>query len=211
MTRRFVANLLAVTIIYLPPVVASPMHLAHPALWIAALGALVTLLSQPVLDLREAASRSAPDRGSALAIFGSMIAAQVTSAWEFAGRAVVPGELGWVGGTLAIVLGLALRLWAIRTLGRFFTATVRVAGDQRIVSTGPYRRLRHPSYTGVLVAALGSAAVLGSVWGLALVGALCVPAYLYRIAIEERALVRELGATYEAYRQRTWGLLPGLR
>jgi protein-S-isoprenylcysteine O-methyltransferase len=104
--------------------------------------------------------------------------------------------------------GLALRLWAIRTLGEFFTSTVRVREGQRILSNGPYRVVRHPSYTGTLLTLTGIALALGSMIGLLMIVCVNVPAYLYRIRVEEDALLAGLGRDYARYRETTWRLVP---
>ena len=65
------------------------------------------------------------------------------------------GTLGWVGLGIAI-LGIALRVWANRTLGRFYTRTLRVSEDQPLVERGPYGVIRHPGYLGVLLLWVGS-------------------------------------------------------
>ena len=111
-------------------------------------------------------------------------------------------------GAFLAAAGLCLRLWSIRTLGRFFTGTVQVVPDQQVVDDGPYRVLRHPSYTGALLTALGIALAFGSALGAVATLALGIPAYIHRITIEERALLAELGDAYRAYRERTWRLLP---
>jgi protein-S-isoprenylcysteine O-methyltransferase Ste14 len=111
-------------------------------------------------------------------------------------------------GVVLFVLGLALRWYAIMQLGRFFTVNVAIATDHQLVDTGPYRFVRHPSYTGALVAFLGFALTLGN-WAALLV--MIVPicwAFIYRINIEERALVSALGERYVAYTRRTKRLVP---
>jgi len=116
---------------------------------------------------------------------------------------------GWViGGIVTAIFGLLLRVWAVRTLGRFFTFTVKLQDRHRVVSTGPYRLLRHPAYTGSLCTFLGAALALGSWVGVVLVVLLMLPAYLYRISVEERAMNAELGSDYERYQARTWRLVP---
>jgi protein-S-isoprenylcysteine O-methyltransferase len=87
-----------------------------------------------------------------------------------------------------IAAGLALRIWAIRTLDRFFTVDVRIHDGQELIGHGPYRHLRHPSYTGALLSFLGLAAGLGNPLS---AGVLLVPviaAFVVRIRVEERAL-----------------------
>jgi protein-S-isoprenylcysteine O-methyltransferase Ste14 len=119
-----------------------------------------------------------------------------------------PGWLPVAAGLALMVAGMALRAWAVRTLGRFFTVTVDVAEDQRVVDSGPYGALRHPSYTGMLVVYLGIGAALDS-W-ISLVGA-PIPlllAVVWRIRHEERTLHEGLGPAYASYAARTKRLVP---
>jgi protein-S-isoprenylcysteine O-methyltransferase Ste14 len=126
--------------------------------------------------------------------------------------ASISGGRAWpaVVGLAVLALGLALRAWSIVTLGRFFTYLVGVQEDHRVVEDGPYRLLRHPSYTGYLVAFAGFGLALDN-W-LALAVALVVPlaAVLIRIHREEALLVRELGEPYRSYMTRTRRLVPGV-
>jgi len=113
-------------------------------------------------------------------------------------------------GAALVVAGTLFRNWAVRTLGRYFTRTVQVSDDQPVVERGPYRWLRHPSYTGGALAAGGVGVALGSV---VTVVAILVPvaiAYAVRIPIEEQALVETLGDRYRDYMKRTWRLIPFL-
>ncbi len=119
----------------------------------------------------------------------------------------IPPALAWAGVPLALA-GTALRAWAIHALGRWFTFTIQVAGDQRVVDRGPYRRVRHPGYAGALLAFLGVGLACGS-WPPAV--ALLAPwlaAYAWRIPAEERALADRLGDAYREYQRRTWRLVP---
>jgi protein-S-isoprenylcysteine O-methyltransferase len=109
---------------------------------------------------------------------------------------------------LLFVLGLALRWWAIVTLGRFFTVDVTIEKDHELVERGPFHWLRHPSYTGVLLAFLGFALSLQN-WAALLVVLLPITAaFIHRINVEEEALTRVLGAQYREYIGRTKRLVP---
>lgn len=109
---------------------------------------------------------------------------------------------------LLFLIGIALRWWAIIHLGRFFTVNVAIAADHRIVDDGPYKYVRHPSYTGALIAFIGLGIMLFN-WLAAVVLVLPILfAFLWRVAIEERALLAAFGADYAAYRGRTKQLLP---
>jgi protein-S-isoprenylcysteine O-methyltransferase len=111
-------------------------------------------------------------------------------------------------GLSVFVVGTLLRWCAIIHLGRFFTTNVAIARDHRVIDTGPYRFVRHPSYTGVLAAVLGFGLSIGN-WASLLI--IFVPIFsimLWRIHIEEEALTEALGDQYRAYMQRTKRLIP---
>jgi protein-S-isoprenylcysteine O-methyltransferase len=112
-----------------------------------------------------------------------------------------------IGGAL-FAGGLALRWYAIFYLGRLFTVNVAIASDHALIDSGPYRYIRHPSYTGALLALLGLGICFGN-W-LSLIIAVLPPlmAFMRRIAIEEQALSRALGDSYVRYMPRTKRLLP---
>lgn len=133
-------------------------------------------------------------------------AVKIAFAWP-AGQ--LPNEEVWTLVGIVIFIGaLILRWTSIIQLGRFFTVDVAIAADHQLVEHGPYRFVRHPSYTGALFAFLGFALTLQN-WGAVVV--MMVPIFFvfaYRIKVEERALVAALGESYVAYRQRTKRLLP---
>ena len=104
--------------------------------------------------------------------------------------------------------GLGLRWWAIITLGRFFTVDVTIEKDHELVERGPFRVVRHPSYSGVLLAFIGFTLALRH-WAAFLV--VLVPiffAFIHRMNVEEAALSRALGSRYLEYMRRTKRLLP---
>jgi protein-S-isoprenylcysteine O-methyltransferase len=104
--------------------------------------------------------------------------------------------------------GLLLRWYAILYLGRFFTVNVAIAADHHVVDTGPYRLVRHPSYSGCLLIFL-ALAILSANW-LSSVLILLPPiaAFMHRIGLEEAALRLALGHSYEVYCARTPRLVP---
>ena len=122
----------------------------------------------------------------------------------------LPGPAWWpfAVGLVLIWAGLALRWWAVLELGRFFQLTVVVQEDHRVVESGPYRVVRHPSYSGLLLIFVGVGFTLGN-W-LSVAACLVVPllGLLVRIRAEEAVLNRELGEPYRAYSARTRRLVP---
>jgi protein-S-isoprenylcysteine O-methyltransferase Ste14 len=117
--------------------------------------------------------------------------------------------LGWLG-CACLVLGIAIRLTAVATLRRQFTTTVTIVAQHRLVVSGPYRYVRHPAYLGLLLSLLGLGLSSGNWVVLAVAVALPLAAILYRIRVEERALVRHFGPAYVDYAGRTRRLLPGI-
>lgn len=113
-----------------------------------------------------------------------------------------------VVGAALFVAGLAFRWYAIFYLGRFFTVNVAIASDHRLIDGGPYRYVRHPSYSGALVAFLGLGLCLGNWLSIAVVAVPIYLVFLWRMRVEEAALLQGLGDQYRAYMDRTKRLIP---
>jgi protein-S-isoprenylcysteine O-methyltransferase Ste14 len=130
------------------------------------------------------------------------------------GRAVVPaagiggGAALFTLGTVLGWLGLLLRWWSFVSLGKYFTVTVRTSGDQPVVDHGPYRVLRHPSYTGLLLVFAGGGLIVDN-W-VSAAGALVVLliALIRRLRIEEHALGEALGDRYRQFAANRARLVP---
>jgi protein-S-isoprenylcysteine O-methyltransferase Ste14 len=114
----------------------------------------------------------------------------------------------WIGVAL-FAIGGAARLWPVYVLGDRFSGLVAIQPGHTLLTTGIYRRIRNPSYLGLLVSSLGWALTFRSGVGVVLT-ALMVPPLIARMHAEERLLANEFGAEYEAYRARTWRLIPGI-
>jgi protein-S-isoprenylcysteine O-methyltransferase Ste14 len=113
----------------------------------------------------------------------------------------------WIG--IAVMLsGLAFRWYAIKSLGRFFTRTVATRAGQYVVDSGPYRLIRHPSYTGGLMMFLGAGVAMTNWAALLAIMAGAALGYGYRVHVEERALCADLGQPYRDYMLRTKRFIP---
>jgi protein-S-isoprenylcysteine O-methyltransferase Ste14 len=171
------------------------------------------LLAEWVFGVRSRppAGATLMDRGSRVVVVASVgigiaLAAYVAFAVPEAAIAA-PSRVVPLGGIALMLGGEVFRLYAIRSLGRYFTLVVALHPGQKLVESGPYRLIRHPSYTGSLVTVLGICLAMAN-W-LSLLG--MIPAslgYVYRIRIEERALVKGLGEEYRAYMRRTRRIIP---
>lgn len=95
--------------------------------------------------------------------------------------------------------GIALRFWSFRTLGRYFTFIVQTSADQPVITDGPYRAIRHPSYAGMLLAVTGLGLFIGNWLSLASLTIAMACGLVFRIRVEERALLQNLGDDYRNY------------
>ncbi|HBZ70581.1 MAG TPA: isoprenylcysteine carboxylmethyltransferase family protein [Deltaproteobacteria bacterium] len=113
----------------------------------------------------------------------------------------------WVGIAMGSA-GVILRRVAFRTLGAYYTRTLVTVAGQRVVRRGPYRYIRHPGYLSALLIWVGAAAGFGFLLPPLLELLLLIPVYTYRIGVEERMLLKNLGSEYATYREKSWRLVP---
>jgi protein-S-isoprenylcysteine O-methyltransferase len=153
----------------------------------------------------------ARDGGSLLVLY-ALIAGGYWVAFSLLSYGRAPGPRfgdwsAWAGGVVGVA-GVALRLWSVITLGQYFTYVVKVTPDQKVVDTGPYRLIRHPSYSGGLLIGIGIGLSMGYAATVSVIGATSLLAYLIRIGVEERALAETIGEPYRVYMARTRRLIP---
>jgi protein-S-isoprenylcysteine O-methyltransferase Ste14 len=179
-------------------------HTPHPALASALL--VPTALVAAVVEVRQAGIRrdgaSDQDRGSRVAIAVAFLAGYgLASLAVHAAPAADVSRRGVVIASAVLVIwsGLALRWSAFRALGRYFTFSVMTSSDQTVVTTGPYRLLRHPGYAGLLLAMVGGGLAFGNWLSLACLVVIPLVGVVYRIRVEEAALLAAVGEDYRAY------------
>jgi len=114
----------------------------------------------------------------------------------------------WVG-VLLFAIGGGLRIWPVFVLGDRFSGLVAIQPGHTLVTTGVYAVIRHPSYLGLLTSSLGWGLAFRSGVGVLITTLLLVP-LLARIRAEEALLSSQFGAEYDAFRARTWRLVPGV-
>ncbi len=184
-----------------------------PALLIATsivwIGFELTLI---VRDRVRGKGKTGRDRGTRSYNFIAIILGMtVASVLQGNPRFFFPGgrssTIFWVGLCLEW-LGFGVRIWAVITLGAAFRTTVETHTDQPVVRSGPYRLVRHPSYMGLLLMCCGFGIALQN-W-LSFLFALVLPlaAILYKIHVEEAALVSSMGPAYQEYQKETKKLVP---
>ncbi len=124
-----------------------------------------------------------------------------TSAWQS------PNLFHFIGFT-TFVVGITYRLWAIKTLGKYYSHMVREVEAHKIVDSGPYRHIRHPAYAGMILANLGVVIFFFNLVTLILFLLVLIPAIILRIIIEEKTLFRIGG--YEKFAQNRQRLIPSI-
>ncbi len=122
--------------------------------------------------------------------------------------AIRPGAVAFAVGMVILLAGLVLRGWSFKALGDYFTHTVMVSPDQPVIAKGPYRVLRHPSYTGILLASVGVGLAAANWIALAAATLFTLALLLYRVHVEERALLTTLGERYQTYAAQHKRLVP---
>ncbi|KAB8196268.1 DUF1295 domain-containing protein [Nonomuraea phyllanthi] len=179
--------------------------------WLAIAGLLLWLGFE--IALRRRAAADGPDdrggdRGSTLLLVAAYnVAIVLIVVLGLLGVGWLPVEVRWVGvGMMAA--GLGLRAWGMITLGAYYTRTLHVTGGQHVVTSGPYRMIRHPGYAGSLLVWTGCCVGCGNWMAFAVVGALMLVAYGWRIRSEELLLVDRFGDEYATYRGHTARLVP---
>jgi protein-S-isoprenylcysteine O-methyltransferase Ste14 len=152
------------------------------------------------------------DRGSMGILIGLQwvgLALSFSLAGLFQAAAIPWHRTLWFGaGVILLLLGVALRWYAIGTLGRYFTRDVAVSADQQVVQNGPYRYMRHPAYSGTFLTMLGVGLAMTN-WASLVALLVCVLAgHMYRVSVEEKALRQAIGQPYVEYMRRTKRFIP---
>lgn len=201
--------LLYIAVFYAVPLAAQPALIVDPRVLTLMVFCAIIVLSQPEMTVSDAQKQRNTDGLSVLAILVAAAVAQIGAVLEWAYWRDAPrATASWVvAGAACLVIGTALRLWAIATLGRFFTATVQCQDGQEVISDGPFRWVRHPSYLGAYLGVVGSAVLLQAPVSAAIGSVSLGLAYAYRIHVEEKTLVCELEG-YRDYQARTARIVP---
>lgn len=136
---------------------------------------------------------------------GMLLAAPILDALQLA---VIDAASIAILGLLMMIAGLLIRYWAARTLGAFYTRTLRVNSNHQIVDVGPYHYVRNPGYLGLLLLFIGSGLAASNWLVIVAITVVMLAAYIYRIRTEEAMLTSAFGDVYRSYIARTWRLIP---
>jgi protein-S-isoprenylcysteine O-methyltransferase Ste14 len=195
-----------------PTALTHPYFDSHPGIktaWLVV--ALVTVVIELSGVARRRPEATRADRGSQIVLRLTTAPGAVLLVF---GPTIVPGATihpplaTAIVGLALFAAGEAMRVWAKVALGRYFTYTVQTSADQPVITSGPYRFVRHPSYSGLLLMALGLGALWDNWLSLAAITVGVFAGLAYRISVEEKALLRELGDRYAAFAADRKRLIP---
>lgn len=113
----------------------------------------------------------------------------------------------WLGVGIMLI-GIAIHIWSVKTLGKFYSRSLIVQKEHRIVQEGPYKILRHPGYLGAILIGLGFGLAVGNMYVFWLIVLVMVPMYVFRISQEEKMLSETFGESYLTYQGKTKRLVP---
>jgi len=150
------------------------------------------------------------ERGSGRLISVSVVVSFIVAYFlALSGITLMPSWVFYLGISI-MIFGIMVRQWSIAVLGRFFSPTIGVQEGQKVVDRGPYRLVRHPSYTGILLILVGVGLAFQSLAAILVILLIFSVAYGYRMNEEEKVLTLELGEEYVKYAKRTKRLIPYL-
>ena len=135
-----------------------------------------------------------------------LIAYMVNPSWMAWSLVPLPEWLRWTGVGVG-VLAAGLLIWTLRSLGKNLTDTVVTRTDHTLVTTGPYRWVRHPFYDAAALCVVANSLVAAN-WFLFLTGGLAFVLMIVRTRTEEEELLARFGGSYRAYKERTWRFFP---
>jgi protein-S-isoprenylcysteine O-methyltransferase len=210
MIRKVATALAATACIYLLPAMFRAESLRYPQLWILVAYGVALSVFQPVY---KPVDGEAPhrDRGTAAQIVWSVYLTQFLGVIE-AVHFRYPESFRWdaitTAALVAMTAGLCLRIWAVLTLGRYFTWFITVYEDHKVIRNGPFRFIRHPSYCGALILFIATMLFIHAWIAAALSAVFQLFAYVRRIRYEERMMIDRLGESYVRYRREVKALVP---
>jgi protein-S-isoprenylcysteine O-methyltransferase Ste14 len=209
MKKLFISMISNILMIILP-LVPKPYLIVHTKIIILILAGVFIWLTQPTFSMKETREQQSKDRFSVILIlFMSFISVSfpVVIWGYFKDDRDAFGVLSIIG-IVMTASGLLIRAWAVQKLGKYFTPTVQIQDQHQLITSGPYRLIRHPSYTGAFLAITGCAIILQT-WAGYLIAVVAMSiAYKVRIDVEERELASHFGKQYLDYSVNTKKMIP---
>lgn len=167
-------------------------------------------LFQPAVSAKETAEHKSNDGYSVILIIAMSLISTIIPIldWSYFSGASHSNTAATVVGFIVLWTGVLLRNYSIKLLGKHFTPTIQLQKNHLLITSGPYKVIRHPSYLGALLAIVGIAIFLNSLIGVIAAIVAMMIAYTVRISAEERVLSGLFGEVYTDYQKSTKKLIP---
>ena len=209
--QKLVSTLIFVFIVNIFPLLFKPELLVQFKPIIILIGTLAMFLTQPAFSLEETRNNKHTDKYSIVFILIASAVSVGSSLIEWAYFSDQSSNLFLtILGILMIVIGLFIRITAINTLGKFFTATARTTNEHLLITSGPFSIMRHPSYAGAILVITGVPVLLNNLITFFSTILLLFFAYDFRIKSEEKVLISTFGEKYLQYSLKVKKIVPHL-
>ena len=209
--QKIVSTLIFVFIVNIFPLLFKPELLVQFKPIIILIGTLAMFLTQPAFSLEETRNNKHTDKYSIVFILIASAVSVGSSLIEWAYFSDQSSNLFLtILGILMIIIGLVIRITAINTLGKFFTATARTTNEHLLITSGPFSIMRHPSYAGAILVITGVPVLLNNLITFFSTILLLFFAYDFRIKSEEKVLISTFGEKYLQYSLKVKKIVPHL-
>lgn len=209
--QKIVSTLIFVVIVNIFPLLFKPELLVQFKPIIILIGTLAMFLTQPAFSLEETRNNKHTDKYSIVFILIASAVSVGSSLIEWAYFSDQSSNLFLtILGILMIIIGLIIRITAIHTLGKFFTATARTTNEHLLITSGPFSIMRHPSYAGAILVITGVPVLLNNLITFFSTILLLFFAYDFRIKSEEKVLISTFGEKYLQYSLKVKKIVPHL-
>ncbi len=207
---KIIFTMAAVMLLNILPLAGKPHLIGHYKTIVLVVAAACLWLSQPAFSAKDTKANKNSDRFSIIIILIMSSASVVTSVveWAYFSENFNLFNFYTFIGILLLAAGISIRVIAILTLGKHFTATATINSDHQLIQTGLYRYVRHPSYLGAFMAILGTPFFLNDQWAVLFVLLAMSVAYYIRISVEEKMLAAYFGDNYKRYQLKTKRIIP---
>lgn len=208
--KKVTPSIISIVLMVFLPLLWKPLLILNPKIIIIIAGLTAVSLTQPPLSVAETNDKKQSDKFSVILILLMSLISGVVPIidWAYYHSERNNFNLMTMTGIVLIVIGVLFRAWAIRTLGQFFTPTVQIKEEHKLINVGPYRIIRHPSYFAALLSLIGTSVLLESIIGILVSVIAMGTAYYVRIGIEEKKLTEHFGNQYRNYTLQTKKIIP---
>lgn len=208
--NKVLFTIVAILFLNIAPLAARPDLVLHYKSVLLIIAAACLWLSQPAFSTAETKRDKDSDRFSIIVILimSSLSVVAAVTEWAYLDHAEKNSLILTLTGAFLLAAGIGIRVWAIQTLGKHFTATVTLTDNHQLVRSGPYQWVRHPSYLGAFMAIVGCPLFLNAIWATGIAIIAMVIAYYLRIGVEEKMLSSYFGEQYKDYSKQTKRIIP---